>query len=252
MWLTTPETIEHVLVERPLEPVSDDVLDQSARDWQSRGVKLVDRDEVLRNMPVVGIGQSETWTLQDFYSPSKLPRPIRTKLSQADFYVVRLSCSFRPVHEESRVEWARFRAALLPLSSTGAQPIAFDFYPQQVVQEVKRQIKVTLSPSLKFQELEASLGSAEFGFEYTELIPLVSAAIGTSFDPSWDYRAGPGQEVQGTKWMYLLVKAPKGMTSGRALLELEADVLVRGVRLPVTFWRKQEQEPEQLTVALWG
>ena len=33
---------------------------------------------------------------------------------------------------------------------------------------------------------------------------------------------GPKQEVQGTKWMYLLVKAPKGLTSGRALLELEA------------------------------
>ena len=162
MWLTTPETIEHVLVERQLEPVSDDALDQSARDWQSQGVKLAP-GEVLRNMPVVSIGQSETWTLQDFYSPNKLPRPIRTKLSQADFYLVRLSCSFRPVHEESRVEWARFRAALLPHSSTGAQPIAFDLYPQQVVQEVKRQIKVTLSPSLKFQELEASLGSASLG-----------------------------------------------------------------------------------------
>jgi len=251
MWLTTPNTIEHVLVERPLEPVSDDVLDQSARDWQRRGVKIAPR-EVLRNMPVVSIGQSETWTLQDFYSPSKLPRPIRTKLSLADFYLVRLSCSFRPVHQESRVEWARFRAALLPHSSTGAQPIAFDLYPQQVVQEVKRQIKVTLSPSLKFRELEANLGSAEFGFEYTELIPLVSAAIGASFDPSWDYRAGPGQEVQGTKWMHLLVKAPKGMTSGRAFLELEADVLVRGVRLPVVFWRQQEQAAEQLTVSLWG
>jgi hypothetical protein len=251
MWLTTPDTIKHVLVERPLEPVSDDVLDQSARDWLSRGVNLAP-DDVLRSMPVVSIGQSETWTLQEFYSPSKLPRPIRTKLNQADFYLVRLSCSFRPVHQESRVEWARFRAALLPHASTAAQPIAFDAYPQQVVQEVKRQIKVTLSPSLKFQELETSLGSAEFGFEYTELIPLVSAAIGASFDPSWDYRAVPGQELKGTKWMHLLVKAPKGMTSGRALLEMEADVLVRGVRLPVTFWRKQEQAASQLTVSLWG
>ena len=251
MWLTTPDTIEHVLVERPLEPVSDEALDQSAREWQSRGGKLPPR-EALRTMPVVSIGQPETWLLQDLYSPSKLPRPIRTKLSQADFYLVRLSCSFRPLHEENRVEWARFRTALLPHSSTGAQPIAFDLYPQQVIQEMRRQIKVTLSPSLKFRELEASLGSAEFGFEYTELIPLVSAAIGASFDPSWDYRAGPGQEVQGTKWMHLLVKAPKGMTGGRALLELEAHVLVRGVRLPVIFWRQQEQAAEQLTVSLWG
>jgi hypothetical protein len=251
MWLTTPDTIEHILAERQLEPASDEALDQSAHDWQSRGVKLAPR-EALRSMPVVSIGQPETWLLQDLYPPRKLPRPIRTKLSQADFYLVRLSCSFRPLHEESRVEWARFRAALLPHPSTGAQPIAFDLYPQQVMQEVKRQIKVTLSPLLKFQELEASLGSAEFGFEYTEQVPLISAALGASFDPSWDYGAGPKQEVLGTKWMYLLIKAPKGLTSGRALLDLEADVLVRGVRLPVVFLRKQGQAAAQLTVPLWS
>jgi len=125
MWLTTPETIERVLVERQFEPISDDALDQSARDWRSQGVKL-DPGEALRDMPVVSIGQAETWTLQDFYAPNKLPRPIRTKLSQADFYVVRLSCSFRPVHKESRVEWARFRANFLPHPSTGVQPLAFD------------------------------------------------------------------------------------------------------------------------------
>lgn len=251
MWLTTPDTIEQILVERQLEPADDEALEQSARDWQSRGVKLAPR-EALRSMPVVSIGQPETWTIQDFYSSSKLPRPIRTKLSQADFYLVRLSCSFRPVHEASRVEWARFRAALLPHSSTGAQPIAFDVYPEQLVQEVKRQIKVTLSPSLKFRELETSLVSAEFGFDYTELIPLVSGTIGAGFDPSWDYAAGPKREVMGTKWMYLLVMAPKGLTSGRALLDLEADVLVRGVRLPVVFWRQQEQAALQLTVSLWS
>jgi hypothetical protein len=251
MWLTTPETIEQVLVERPLEPASDEAFEQSARDWQTRGVKLAPV-EALRSMPVVSIGQPETWPLQELYPPRKLPRPIRTKLSQADFYLVRLSCSFRPVHEESRVEWARFRAALLPHASTGAQPIAFDLYPQQVMQEVNRQVKVTLSPMLKFQELEASLGSAEFGFEYAEQVPLISATPGAGFDPSWDYGAGPKREVLGTKWMYLLVKAPKGMTGGRALLDLEADVLVRGVRLPVVFWRQQEQAAPQLTVSLWS
>lgn len=251
MWLTTPNTIEHVLVEHQLEPVTDEALDQLAQEWRSQG-EQIPTQKGLRSMPVISIGQPETWPLQDLYPPRKLPRPIRAKLSQADFYLVRFSCSFRPLHEESRVEWARFRAALLPHPSTGAQPIAFDLYPQRVMQEVKRQVKVTLSPSLKFQELEASLGSTEFGFEYTEQVPLISAALGAGFDPSWDYGAGPKREVLGTKWMYLLIKVPKGMTSGRALLDLEADVLVRGVRLPVVFWRQQEQAAEQLTVSLWG
>ena len=39
---------------------------------------------------------------------------------------------------------------------------------------------------------------------------------------------------------------------GQALLDVEADVLVREVRLPVTFWRQQEQAAAKLTVSLWG
>ena len=251
MWLKTPDTIEHVLVEHQLEPVGDEALDQATREWRSHGETALSR-EALRSLPVASIGQPESWSLPDLYPPKKLPRPIRAMLSQADFYLVRLSCSFRPLHEESRVEWARFRAALLPHPTTGKQPLAFDFYPQQVVQEVKRQLKVTLSPMLKFQELEANLGNAEFGFEYTEQIPVISATIGGSFDPMWDYRAGPGQAVQGTKWMYLLVKAPKALTSGRALLELDADVLVKGARLSVVLRRQQKQATAQLIVSLWG
>lgn len=52
--------------------------------------------------------------------------------------------------------------------------------------------------------------------------------------------------------MYLLVKALKGMISGPTLLDLEADVQVRGVRLPVVFGRQKEQVAKQLTVSLWG
>jgi hypothetical protein len=249
MWLMTPDTIEHILIERQLELATDDAIDQS-RGGQSQGVKLP--HEMLRNMPVVSIGQPETWPLQDLYPLRTLPRPIRTKLSQADFYLARFSCSFLPVHEESRVEWARFGVTLLPHPTTSAQPMAFDFYPEKVTQEEKRQIKVTLSPLLKFQSLEASLGNAEFGFEYTEQIPVISAALNNSFTPMWDYTAGPKQELRGTRWMYLLIKAPKGMVGGQALLDLEADVLLSGVRVPALLWRQREQAAAQLTVSLWG
>lgn len=251
MWLKAPDMIEQILIERQLEPASDDALTQSTRDWQSRGVKLTPH-EALRNMPVASIGQPETWPLQDLYTSKKLPRPIQTKLSQADFYLVRFSCSFRPCHEESRVEWARFCVNLLPHSATGAQPSAFDFYPQQVIQEAKHQIKVTLSPLLKFHELEASLGSAEFGFESSSHVPIISATLGTSFDPSWDYRNDSKSGVLGTKWMYLLVKAPKGLTSGQAHLELEADVLIQGTSMAAKLWRQTDQAVGRLTVSLWS
>ena len=58
MWLMTPDTIEHILIERQLELATD-----QSRGGQSQGVKLP--HEMLRNMPVVSIGQPETWPLQD-------------------------------------------------------------------------------------------------------------------------------------------------------------------------------------------
>jgi hypothetical protein len=97
-----------------------------------------------------------------------------------------------------------------------------------------------------------SPGSLEFGIEYTEQHPVISAALGAGFDPSWDYTEALGMQVQGTKWMYLLVKAPKGLSAGWATLDLVADVEVRGVRLPVLIWRQQDPARAQLSVQLWG
>jgi hypothetical protein len=249
MWLVEPQAIQPVLLERPLQPPTKEVLEQSAREWQSQGVQ-VDLRTVLRNMPVASIGQPETWPLQDLYSPDQMPHPLLAKATQNDFYLIRLSCSFRSLHQESRIQWARFLVQLLP-DAAEQQPTAYDLYPQRVVQEVKHHINVTLSPMLTFQELKVSPGSVEFGLECNEQQPVISAALGTGVDPSWDYTEAQGMQVQGTKWMYLLVKAPKGLSAGQATLDLVADVVVRGKRFPVSIWRKQDPAPAQLTVQLW-
>ena len=254
MWLTTSDMGDDVLVERQLVPVSEEALDQVTRGLQSTGVQLSPY-EVERNMPVVKINKHELWTLPNFCAPAQLPRPIRTKLREADFYVVRFICSFSPMPKQSHIEWARFRVTLLP--STGAQPsafvpYAFDLYPKQVVQEVKHHVKVTVSPSLTFKELEASAGSADFGFEYDELIPSIRGDMGdNSIDPSWDFRPASGQEVEGPKHLFLLVKAPKGMASAQARLNVVADIRVRGILLRGILWR-QEKQADQRSVSLWG
>ena len=56
--------------------------------------------------------------------------------------------------------------------------------------------------------------------------------------------------VQGSKWMHLLLKAPKGMEPLRAILDLAADVQVRDSRLPVLVIRDKEQARDHLTVRL--
>ena len=250
MWIQVPEDVEHVLWEGLLEPAADEAMERSERERAEKGFHG-DVRTILRDLSVVSIGQPETWPLQAVYPPDKMPLPLQAKLNEADFYLVALACSFRPVHGESHIQWARFRAYLVP-DSAGHQPLAYDLYPNEVVQEVKRQVKVTLNPTLKFYEVQANVGSVEFGLEYRELHPLISGTGQGQPDPMWDYEEAKGIRVQGGKSMYLLVKAPKGMPSGRVILDLAADVVVQGSILPTLVLQNRQEAGKQLAAQLWG
>jgi len=250
MWLRVPDAIEHVLWEEPLEPATDEAVERLSRELAVRGLERDVRDHV-RELPVVSIGQPEVWPLAEVYSPEKMPSTLRAKLQEADFYLARLACSFRPRRDDVEIEWARFLVHLVP-DDSGQQPTAFDLHPLQVTQEVRHNVKVSLNPTLKFMEIEAGPGGVEFGFEYPELQPLISATGVGEAKPSWDYEEAKGARLQGGKWMHLLVKAPKGMASSKAVLDLTADVTVRGSRLPVLVLRSRQEAESRLTVRLWG
>ena len=253
MWLRTPETIEKVLLEAPLEPANEAVVGQVVRELADRGMRGRQekiREEIQEGLDIVTIGQPETWELLEVYSLETISSLLQAKLREADFYLVRLACSFRPVHGDKQVDWARFSVQLKP-DAVGRQPIAFDLHPLMVTQEVKRNVKVTLSPSLKFQEIEADMGGIEFGFEYTELQPIISAAGVGESQPSWDYEEAKGVRVQGGKWMHLLLKVPKKIKSVEATLDLIADVKVKGSLLSVVM-RKTELAHDELSVKLVG
>jgi hypothetical protein len=248
MWLQIPQTLEHVLWEGALEPATEEAVEWVGQEWAVRGVNGNVHDAV-RDLPLASIGRPEVWALPEVYPPDKMPHPLRAKLGEADFYLVRLACSFRPRKEQSRVEWARFIVHLLP-DGAARQLVAFDLHPLMVTQEVRRNVKVTLSPSLKFQEIGTEIGRVEFGFEYPELQPLISAAGAGEEKPSWDYEEARGVALKGSKWMHLLVKAPKGMETIRAILDLAADVQVRDSRLPVLAIRDRQQARDRLAVRL--
>ncbi len=248
MWLQIPETLQTVLYEGPLEPATDEAVERLGREWAARGIKGNARD-AARDLPIVSIGRPEVWPLPEVYPPERMPSPLRAKVDEADFYLVRLACSFRPRRGESQVEWARFLVRLLP-DSAGRQPIAFDLHPLRVTQEVRRNVKVTLGPALRFQEVEAQVGELAFGFEYTELQPIISAAGVGEAVPSWDYEEAKGVTVRGSKWMHLLLRAPRRMSPIRAILDLAADVALRGFRLPALLIPDKQQATDRLTVTL--
>ena len=255
MWLRVPDHVENVLWEGSLVPATDKAVEQMERGWAKRGI-TADAKDAVRDLPIVTIGQPEVWPLAAAYPPDQIPYPLKSMLAAADFYLVRLACSFRLPHKAgktTRIEWARFKVDL-PADAAGNRPTAFDLYPLLVTQEIKHTVKIAISPSLKFQQVEASLGSQEFGFEYPELQPIISASgVGESVDICWDYEAPQGVHIQGSRFMHILVKAPKGMTRGEAVLDLAADLLVHGVGLPALLPPSREREGiKQPSVVLWG
>jgi hypothetical protein len=180
-----------------------------------------------------------------------MPLLMQAQLQAADFYLIRLFCSFRPVPGRARVGWARFHVFLRP-DSLGRQPIAYDISPVDVTQEVKRRLKFTLAPMLKFQSVEAEVGSLEFGLEYPELHPIiVGAGVGEAM-PTWDYQVAKGMAgIQGAKWMHLLVKAPKGMPAATAQLALTAQIYVESVSAWIPSVMGPAEQGARLEVQLW-
>lgn len=220
MLLTVPETIQNVIWEGLLEEeIKDTTILPDFRSASDTSWANIKTDE----LPIVSIGSPETWNLTELYEPDKIPRAIQTRLDEANFYLVRLSCSFRPIKDEIQISRAYFAAELLP-DSNNQQPIAYDLYPSEVNQEVKRNFKITLNPTLKFEKVEGSIGSTEFGIEYPELQPVIIATGVGEREPAWEYQKAKGRAIQGSKSMHLLLKVPKHMQRVRAKLKLTADI----------------------------
>lgn len=224
MWLRTPESIQNIMWEGQIEPISNKAVERLVRENKARGI-ILNSEDLRSGLPIVSIGLPEIWSLTDLYPTDKIAPLLKAKHEEADFYIVRFSCSFRPVPGGKQIEWARFIVQLY--SGIEGQPIAFDLHPLMVTQEVKHSVRVTLSPTLKFQDVGASFGGIDFGLEYVELHPIISATGIGEGQPSWDYEEAKGLKVQGSKFMHMLLKVPKGMKPVEAFLDLVADVRIQ-------------------------
>ena len=245
MWLRVPEKITDVLWEGAVEPASEDLVQEVNRGGEKSRIS----DKVARELPVVSIGRPEVWNLSDVIPESEMPKTLKVKLAEADFSLVRLACSFRPRSQKHTFKWARF---VVELQAAGAeeQPVAYDLHPQFITQEVQRKVGITLTPMLKFKEVEANLAGVNFGFEYTELQPIISAAGFGETIVSWDFEATKGISIQGAKWMHLLLKRPLAQREVHAFLDLSADVSFQRSVLSVLAIKQREKVREQLKVRL--
>jgi hypothetical protein len=212
-------------------------VERLVRENKARGL-ILNSEDLRSGLPIVSIGVPETWDLARLYPSDKFPKFLEVKINESDFYLVRFSCSFRIPPNGNNIEWARFIVHLYP--GEKGQPIAFDLHPLMVTQEVKHNVKVTLNPSIKFQEIGASLGSIDFGLEYLELHPIISATGIGEGNPSWDYQEAKGSKILGSKFMYMLLKVPKAMRPVEAFIDLTADTTICDQILRLKVGRKEE------------
>jgi hypothetical protein len=240
MWFPAPPSFQDPLWQGPLSPAS-------VEEAVAAGVGSGDFGSPFDNPPVVSIGRPEAVSLAGAFPPKDLSPFVRAQFRAYDFYLVRLACSLRPAQHGAQIDRARFLVLLLR-GKDGQQPVAFDAHPIAVTQKVQRDVKVSLSPSLKLEEVEASLGQIENSFSYSELHPLVTMLGIGEVLTEWEYRAARGIRLQGTKLMHLVVKAPKGMQPGEAVLRMIA--YVKGSPFPLIA-RTEEVMADPLFVRLW-
>lgn len=241
MLLTTPDKPPPTHWEGALEPVP------ATGEPRVLGEGSSDR---IRTLPVLSIHTPQVWTLDEFYAPASVPPTVQARAQQHDYYVARLACSFRVSPRDTKIDWARFLVSLSP-DAAGRQPTVFDLHPLDVSDAQEREVNFALQPSLKFGPAEVGTGEIGVGVRYTKLEPLITAAISDT-EPSWDFEATRGIELRGTRWMHLVIQAPQGMPSAEASLDLTADLIHGGVRLPAVLRRPKVKDAPELRARLWG
>ncbi len=151
------------------------------------------------------------------------------KLKEADFYLLRLDCSFRldaPDPPRVRLDHAEFTVKLRPRGN-GVGPVVYDLDPKSVTQPVKHSTEWGLSPALTVDKIEASPGGVKKTISYDQLVPTITGSGAGLAEATWDFRRFKDESIAGSRRMYLIIKAPKGMQKGIADFNLRTRILVR-------------------------
>lgn len=203
----------------------------------------------IRDLPIVSIGKPFAWNLLDFKPNDNISPFVQSLLERANYHLIRFVCSFRTNNESAQIDWARFIVKFLE-DDLGNQSIVYDMHPLIVNHEVRRNTKVTISPEIKFEEIGLGIGGADFGFEYSELYPLIAASGIGETEVNWDYESAKGAGIVGSKLMYLLLRVPKGMRSVNAQLDVLADVKVQKKIFKVVLTRNKQEVSQRLTIPI--
>jgi hypothetical protein len=190
------------------------------------------REALRARPPQVCVGRPVVSPLRDVISLAQIDPILRAQVDAQDLYLARFSFGLLPPRGPRllpaatwwlthRFTSADFTVELLP-DAEGGVPCAYDLHPANVVHQRPHTVRINVAPTLRFQEVEASVGGAEVAFDYPTLMARITAMGAGTSEAIWSYETWDRNGLRGDQWMYLLIGAPKGSPAGSARLALSA------------------------------
>jgi len=121
----------------------------------------------------------------------------------------------------TRFSQLEFEVQLHP-DNLGRQPIFYDVFPRDQQKPTSQEIKITLSPKIKFAQLDASLITTETSIHFKKIEAVIQViGIGTE-TIKWTFQPHAELLLQGCQAVYAVVQIQSGMERVRATLDLHA------------------------------
>lgn len=206
-------------------------------------------ETIFRKKNKVSVGKPIYYNLFPKNSFNKVgyPNEIINMLNNYDFHFVSLCCSFLP-DSNCKFNWVRFGIELFSESESNSlieeRPIAFDMYPDEILNETKLKKDLILTPKLKIGlniiDSDLKYGQSEEFIQYEPQI--LGFGLRTS-SVVWDFKKTKNKEIGGNqKDLFLIVKTPKkSKVKGKFEIGAELEVyLDRWIPIPFAKSKKDK------------
>ena len=203
-----------------------------------------------KNRVAVGVPYYENLVTKLKAEKEEISHDIEQMLDRYDFHFVSLSCSFLP-DKNCRFTWARFGVELSAISRETGQvlekrPIAYDMFPDKVLNIMKYKREVNLGSQLKFNFGVAAAKFEGEGKKSADLIEYEPEIIGFGLrrpGVAWDFKKTKQKYIFGNiRDLNLIIRAPKGSAiTGKFILGAEVEFYT-GKWVSITLTRKMADE----------
>jgi len=245
--INIPELGDEPLFEAALEPTASAV-DKLAKSKEV-GEGEITTIKGKRNKIAVGVPFFENLVSRHIAEDKEISHEIEQMLPNYDFHLVSLSCSFLP-DPDCRLTWARFGVELSARLKSGEtheeKPIAWSIFPDELLNEVKYEREVTLTPELTLTPGAGNIGMRLFDVRkrqnYIKYEPQIFACGIRRSSMSWNFEATKEKGIWGNKKdLLLIVRAPKNSRiKGRFLLGAEVGYNI-GRWIPIPLFKRKDK-----------